>query len=95
MNRLALSPDGSILAGGIAGQDGTTPQFAVARISADSGPTGALEPRVLTTAGPSSFVFNLTWSAAAGVDRTSLGSSNLRVTGPNGFAQTAAFRRRG
>ncbi len=54
-------------------------------------PTAALSATPLTTEGTTQFDFTLTYSDDTAVDVTSLDSSDIRVTGPNGYNQIATL----
>ncbi len=47
--------------------------------------------QVQDQSGQNSFTFDVTYYDQGGVDTTSLGSSNIQVTGPNGFNTAATF----
>ncbi|MCT7967673.1 DUF4347 domain-containing protein [Laspinema sp. D1] len=54
-------------------------------------PTATATVNDITTAGGTSTQFTVTYSDGMGIDRSSLGNSNLRVTGAGGFSQLATL----
>jgi hypothetical protein len=54
-------------------------------------PTATLAAANITVAGSSTATFTVSFTDDVAVDVTTLGSSNLQVSGPNGFSQVATF----
>jgi uncharacterized delta-60 repeat protein len=99
IDRLALLPDGDLLAAGTIGgtfPDNPSPdaRLFIARIKGGAHPVGNLPPRAAfdidrPAAGTTQFEFTVTYAAEETIDKSSLGGRDVRVVGPGGYSALA------
>jgi uncharacterized delta-60 repeat protein len=91
VEELAISQDGTILAGGGGGLRNVAGarQLSLARYFSDAGPAGTLLAKNLRGPRLASWAFDVEWRDTAGVDVDTLGRGNLIVSGPNAYSEFA------
>ena len=94
--RVALSPDQTYVVAGTGSIDQAPVRFELSKFLTDDGPAArvvsAPELRTPTTG---SYVFHVLWRETFGVNVSTIGSNDVRVTGPNGTrARPCSSRRR-
>lgn len=92
LNRVVDSPDNTYLLGGTGGVNQSSGrEFSLAKYFSQNEPVGTLNAKNLNAPQTSSYVFQVQWRDPVGINTTTLGNGNLRVTGPNGYARNAVL----
>ena len=90
--RVALSPDQTYVVAGTGSIDQAPVRFELSKFLIDDGPAArVVSAPELRTRTSGSYVFHVLWRETNGINLSTIGSNDVRVTGPNGYARTAVL----
>jgi hypothetical protein len=90
--RVVASPDQAYLVAGTGSIDQAPVRFELSKFLTEDGPAARIvSAPELSTPTTGSYVFHVLWRETNGVDVSTIGSDDVRVTGPNGYARTATL----
>jgi hypothetical protein len=87
---VSLPADGTIVVVGSAGES-FDPKTMIARLLREDAPLASLETKRMSAASTGTRLLRVTYRDGNGIDTSTLGRGDLRVTGPGGFVQYAKF----